>query len=198
MLGRPSAASINHLLKGSPWALERLVAHAGKSIALRFGPIPLQYTIGPTGELSSASADGKADVTIELKPTLFMRTLGEGRSALNDATISGDTALAQTLAYIAQNLNWDFEEDLSKVVGDMAAFRIGSSLRNIRSWAKQSAGSFLTMSKDFWTEERPTIAKRADLEKFVSDVDELRDAVERLEKRLEMATTNKNAPASLS
>ncbi len=198
MLGSPSAASINHLLKGAPWALERLMPHAGKSIAVKFGPVPLRYIIGPTGELSSANADGESDVAIEMNPTLLMRAVGEGRSALNDANISGDTTLAQTLAYIAQNINWDYEEDLSKVVGDMAAFRISSSLRNMGSWAKQSADSFLTMSKDFWTEERPTIAKRPDLEKFVSDVDELRDAAARLEKRIELLTAKKNAPPPLS
>lgn len=198
MLGSPSAASINHLLKGAPWALERLAPHAGKSIAVQFGPIPLRYIIGPTGELSSARADGVPDVTLEVNPTLLMRAAGEGRSALNDANITGDTSLAQALAYIAQNISWDFEEDLSKIVGDIAAFRIGSSIRNFGSWAKQSADSFLTMSKDFWTEERPTIAKRLDLEKFISEVDELRDAAARLEKRIEILTTRKNAPPSLS
>ncbi len=198
MLGSPSAASINHMLKGSPWALERLIHYAGKSIAVKFGPIPLRYVIGSTGELSSASADVSPDVTIEINPTLLMRAAGEGRSALNDANISGDTALAQTLAYIAQNISWEYEEDLSKVVGDMAAFRIGSTLRSFGSWAKQSADSFLTMSKDFWTEERQTIAKRSDIAKFVSDVDELRDAVARLEKRIELLTTKKNAPPPVS
>lgn len=189
---------MNHLLKGSPWALERLIPHAGKSIAVKFGPIPSRYVIGPTGKLSFADNDVTPDVTIEMNPALLMRAVGEGRSALNDANISGDTALAQTLAYIAQNISWDYEEDLSHVVGDVAAFRIGSSLRNFGSWAKQSSESFLTMSKDFWTEERPTIAKRPDLEQFVSNVDELRDAVARLEKRIELLTMKKNAPPPLS
>jgi ubiquinone biosynthesis accessory factor UbiJ len=199
MFVKPSVASMNHLLRGSPWALERLMPHAGKSIAVQFGPIPLRYTIGPTGELSSAGKEAAADVTIEMNPTLLMRVASEGRSAFSEASISGDTALAQTLAYIAQNLSWDYEEDLSKVVGDVAAFRIGSTLRNVGDWAKQSTESFLTMSKDFWTEERPTIAKRPDLEKFVSDIDELRDAAARLEKRLEILTIKKkNAPPPLS
>jgi ubiquinone biosynthesis accessory factor UbiJ len=198
MFARPSVASVNHLLNSAPWALERLVPHAGKSIAVRVGPMTMKYLIGTTGQLSSASTDSPPDVSIEMSPTLFLRALGEGRSALNDATISGDTALAQTLAYIAQHLSWDYEEDLSKVVGDVAAFRLGSTLRNAGSWAKQSTESFLTMSKDFWTEERPTIAKRSDLEKFVSDVDELRDTAARLEKRIELMSLKKNAHPPLS
>lgn len=198
MFVRPTIASANHLLRGSPWALEKLISHAGKSIAVRVGPIALKYQIGPTGELTTASNEVSPDVTIEMNPTLLMLAAGEGRSALNNAKISGDTALAQALAYVAQNINWDFEEDLSKVVGDIAAHRISSTFRDVGAWAKQSADSFLMMSKDFWTEERPTIAKRPDLEKFVVEVDELRDAVARLEKRLELATEKKNAPPPLS
>jgi ubiquinone biosynthesis accessory factor UbiJ len=185
MLGLPSAASINHLLKAAPWALQRLAPHAGKTIAVRFGPIPLRFTVETNGQLRSAASDAAPDVKVEVKPSLLIRTLTEGRHAFNDADISGDTALAQTLAYIAQNLQWDYEEDLSNVVGDAAAHRIGSTARGIGDWAKGSANSFMQMSKDFWTEERPTIAKSDDVAAFVAAVDELRDAAARLEKRIE-------------
>ncbi len=186
MLGLPSAASINHLLKASPWALQRLAPHAGKTVAVCVGPLPLKLTIHASGELRSAMSNVTADVTVDIKPTIFMRVLTEGRSALNHADISGDTALAQTLAFIAQNLRWDYEEDLSKVVGDVAAHRIGSTARGIGDWAKGAADSVLQMSKDFWTEERPTIAKSGDIAEFVTSVDELRDATARLEKRIEL------------
>ena len=186
MLGLPSAASINHLLKAAPWALQRLAPHAGKTIAVRVGPIPLKLSIDSTGEFRSAQSDVTADVTVDINPTIFMRVLTEGRGALTNADISGDTSLAQTLAFLAQNLRWDYEEDLSKVVGDVAAHRIGSTARGIGDWAKGSADSFMQMSTDFWTEERPTIAKSDDVAEFVASVDELRDATARLEKRIEL------------
>lgn len=191
MLSLPSAATINHLLRGAPWALERLAPHAGKVIALRFGPLALHFTVEPSGELRAITPETPATVTIDLKPSLMMRALTEGRAALmNEATISGDTAFAQTLSYVAQYLHWDYEEDLSKVVGDIAAHRIGSSARGIGSWATESADSFLQMSKDFWTEERPTIAKSDEVAAFIASVDELRDATARLEKRIEWVAKN--------
>lgn len=190
MLGIPSAASINHLLRGAPWALEKLADHAGKIVAVKFGPIPLRFAVEPSGELSVAGSEREADVTIDVPPPLLMRSMTQGRAALNDAAISGDTGFAQALAYIAQHLQWDYEEDLSKVVGDVAAHRIGSTARDLRAWAKESADSVLKMSKDFWTEERPTIAKSQQIAAFVAAVDELRDAVERLEKRIELMQQN--------
>jgi ubiquinone biosynthesis protein UbiJ len=38
---------------------------------------------------------------------------------------------------------------------------------------------------EYWTEESPLIASRVKVEDFVREVGELRDAVERLEKRIE-------------
>lgn len=190
MLGLPSAASLNHLLQGAPWALERLAGHAGKIVALKFGPVPLRFTIEASGKLSTDKSESRADVTIDIPPPLLIRAMTQGRTALNDAAISGDPALAQTLAFIAQHLQWDYEEDLSKVVGDIAAHRIGSTARDIGNWANDSVASFLQMSKDFWTEERPTVAKSQDVAAFVASVDELRDAVARLEKRIELMGKN--------
>lgn len=186
MLGSPSAASVNHVLKSAPWALQRLAPHAGKIIAVRAGPIALRFCIDPSGELRVAAPSAEPDVTIEMSVSLLLRAAIDHAAALNEAVITGDTSLAQTLAYIAQNLQWDYEEDLSKVVGDIAAHRVGSAARNVSAWAKESTNSFLQMSKDFWTEERPTIAKSDDVAAFISSVDELRDAVARLEKRIEM------------
>lgn len=186
MLSLPSVVSINHVLKSAPWALQRLAPHAGKIIAVRAGPVPLRFCVDPSGQLRVAAPGAEPDVTIEMSVSLLLRAAIDREAALNDAVISGDTSLAQTLAYVAQNLQWDYEEDLSKVVGDIAAHRIGSTARNVSSWAKDSANNFLQMSKDFWTEERPTIAKSADVAAFISSVDELRDAVARLEKRIEM------------
>ena len=186
MLSLPSAATINHLLRAAPWALERLAPHAGTVIALRFGPLPLHFAVEPSGELRAVTPETSADVTIDLKPSLMLRALTDGRAALNQAAISGDSAFAQTLSYIAQYLKWDYEEDLSKVAGDIAAHRIGSTARGVGSWAKESTESFLRMSKDFWTEERPAIAKSDAVAAFVASVDELRDATARLEKRIEL------------
>jgi ubiquinone biosynthesis protein UbiJ len=190
MLGLPSAATVNHLLQGAPWALARLAGHAGKIAAVKCGPVSLRFAVEPKGKLSVDESEREADVTIDIPPPLFMRAITQGRAALNDAAISGDPAFAQDLAFIAQHLQWDYEEDLSKVAGDIAAHRIGSTARGIGTWAKDSAASFLQMSKDFWTEERPTVAKSQDVAAFVASVDELRDAVARLEKRIELLKKN--------
>ena len=49
---------------------------------------------------------------------------------------------------------------------------------------KQQSASFAAMLAEYWQEETPLIAKRHHLEQFTTEVDELRDATERLAKKV--------------
>ena len=186
MLTASAAATINHLLHAAPWALERLVPHAGKTVRVDSGLINLHFSVEPSGEVSTATTDANVDLTLNLPMPLLMRALAQGRTTLNEAQMSGDTSFAQALAYVAQHLQWDFEEDLSKFVGDIAAHRIGQTARGAAQWGRQSVDSLQIMLRDYLTEERPVIAKPREVAEFVASVDELRDAVARLEKRIEL------------
>jgi ubiquinone biosynthesis protein UbiJ len=84
-----------------------------------------------------------------------------------------------------RNVSWDVEEDLSRVVGDIAAHRIVSTARALDGWARDAALRVAQGAAEYWTEESPLIASRVKVEGFVREVSELRDAVDRLEKRLE-------------
>jgi len=98
--------------------------------------------------------------------------------------MTGDAALAEEVSFIARNLSWDAEEDLSRVVGDIAARRIGRAARALDGWARDAAIRTAQGAAEYWTEESPLIASRVKVEGYVREVDELRDAVERLEKRV--------------
>ena len=186
MLAASAAATINHLLRAAPWALERLAPHAGKTVRVDAGLINMRFSVEPDGAVRGATTDANEDLTLNLPMPLLMRALAQGRTKLNEAQMTGDTSFAQALAYVAQHLQWDYEEDLSKVVGDMAAHRIGQTARGVAQWGRQSVDSLQIMLRDYLTEERPVIAKPREVAEFVASVDELRDAVARLEKRIEL------------
>ncbi len=97
----------------------------------------------------------------------------------------GDTEFAGEIAFLAQHLHWDVEEDLSKVVGDAAAHRAVSVARDAAAWGKDASERLAAGAAEYWTEEDPLIASRVKIEQFVAGVSELRDAVERLDKRIE-------------
>ena len=45
--------------------------------------------------------------------------------------IEGDVQLAAELGWLAENLRWDFEEDLSRVLGDVPAHALADAARRV-------------------------------------------------------------------
>jgi ubiquinone biosynthesis protein UbiJ len=74
---------------------------------------------------------------------------------------------------------------LSRIFGDIAAQRMVSAAESFSTWGKQSFDSLSRSFSEYWTEERPLIAKSTHVKQFIAEVDALRDDVERLEKRLQ-------------
>src|SRR5258706_12608223 len=179
----PTAAALNHLLKSASWARDRLRPAAGKAIRFELNPFTVGYTLRATGEAAAATA--AADATFTLTPGIALRMLGGDSDAWQKVAVSGDGALAREILYIAQNLKWDVEEDLSRLFGDVAAHRMMTAADGLRRWRRDSAANFTRAMAAYWTDEQPLVAAKPDVEHFVRAVDGLRDDVARLEKRIE-------------
>lgn len=178
-------APMNRLLRQNSWALERLKPFAGKTVRVESFPLTFAFRIGENGEAAAAAPDHTPDIITRLTPGLMLRLAARDTTVWNDIPVEGDASLAAALNGIARNLRWDIEEDLSRVVGDIAAHRMVDSGRKLADWGKQSADNLARSFAEYWTEERPLIATRADLQQFIREVDALRDDVARLEKRVE-------------
>ena len=149
-------------------------------------PLAMLIGITETGEAAAAPPESTPDVTIRLTPGIMLRLAARDASAWNDIAVEGDPQLAAALNHVARNLRWDVEEDLSRVVGDIAAHRMVESGRKLDHWGRQGADNLARSFAEYWTEEQPLIASRLEVDAFNRDVDVLRDDVARLEKRLEL------------
>ena len=179
----PVAPALNHLLRRASWARERLAVHAGKTVRFDMAPLSVTLEILANGEV--ATGNTTAATTFSLTPALALRIATTGRGAWHEVETNGDLALARDVLYIAENLRWDAEEDLSRVFGDILAHRIAGAGNTFLRWQRDSANSLAKQATAYWTEERPLIASRPILEQFARDIDVLRDDVARFEKRLE-------------
>jgi ubiquinone biosynthesis protein UbiJ len=113
----------------------------------------------------------------------------QGKDAvMRAARIEGSAEFAEALGFVIRNLRWDAEEDLSKIVGDIAAHRIVAGSREFAGWQQQAAQNFAANLAEYFTEEQPLIARQGDIAAFSGDIDRLRDDVARLEKRLQRLT----------
>jgi ubiquinone biosynthesis protein UbiJ len=180
----PAARALNHVLKSAPLAMERLAKHAGRTAAFHVGPVSVAFTIQTTGEVASAVDGAARDLDVRISPFLLPRLAAHEEAAFREIEMQGDMELAQEVSFLAKNLTWDAEEDLSKMVGDIAAHRIVSTARAFIGWSADSGVRIAQGAAEYWTEEAPLVATRVKVDTFVNGVAELRDAVERLEKRI--------------
>jgi len=182
----PFAAVLNRLLAAEPWARERLLPFAAETLELRAPPLPrLRFTIGADGCLGAAAPAAQAALVITIPPAVFAAAVRGEDQLLRSIEVTGDAKLAAEILFLARHLRWDAEEDLAQFVGDAAAHRLVALAKAAGAWqadaAQRIAGSFV----EYATEEKPLLVRRAALEKVASAGAQLRDGLERLEKRIE-------------
>lgn len=184
-LPRPATRALNHILRATPLAMERLRRHAGRTVAFHVGPVTIAWTVQTTGEVTPALPQASRDLEVRVSPFLLPRLAAREEAALREIEMQGDVELAQEVSFLARNLRWDAEEDLSRVVGDIAAHRVAGAARGAAHWGREAVVRTAQGAAEYWTEESPRIASRVKVADFVREVAELRDAAERLEKRIE-------------
>jgi ubiquinone biosynthesis accessory factor UbiJ len=185
MLTQLNAHILNHLLSQNSWAADRLRRFAGKTIELSLPPMQTRLFILDRGEFAIAPADAEVHARMSLPPAAALRLLTEGQLDATQLHIDGDTELATEVGKVLQNLRWEYEEDLSHLIGDIPAHELVSFGRRAAAETMRQATSLAGMFAEYWLEEQPLIAKRRHLEGFSREVDALRDDTERLAKRLE-------------
>ena len=184
LLPRPVTGAINHVLRATPLALERVRAHAGRTVAFHVGPATFAFTAQTTGEVEPAVRGAAPDVEVRVSPIAFARIAAGDKSALDAVRMQGDADVAGDVAFLMRNLDWDAEEDLSRIVGDIAAHRIASTARTLGSWSREAALRLGQGAAEYWTEESPLIASRVKLGDFARGVAELESAIAALEARI--------------
>ncbi|MCK9387925.1 MAG: hypothetical protein M0Q22_05950 [Sulfuritalea sp.] len=188
-LPAPLLAAINHLLGQATWAREKLMPFAGHAAQIRLPPFEAAFLIGEDGCIATTepttTAEVEPEVSISLPAATPLLALQGKDAVMRAARIEGSAEFAEALGFVIRNLRWDAEEDLSKIVGDIAAHRIVAGARDLAGWQRRAALNLAENLAEYFTEEQPLIARRAAIADFSAEVVRLRDDVARLEQRLE-------------
>jgi ubiquinone biosynthesis accessory factor UbiJ len=175
---------MNHLLSQNSWALSRLARHAGKSVRFDIAPFSFAYTILDDGSLLVAAPATEPEVRCVIAPSLLPRLALSDENAYKEIHGEGDTELLKEIFFLSRNLVWDAADDLSHVTGDIAAERIVQVLGVVHQNLRDGTANLAHAAAEYWTEERPLLAKPQQVSEFMQQVDMLRDDAARLDQRI--------------
>ncbi len=201
MIGSTAAdlltAAFNNYLALDPEAPEKLKAFDGKLIAIDVKGPDLKLYLSVNGDkVNIASAqDAEPDATIIGSPAALFK-LGRHRDSAplffkGEVEIRGDTRLGRQFKALLTEMEIDWEEHLSRVVGDVAAHRFMEFVSELNAWGSSAASNFADDMGEYLQEESRDVVSGAELDEFYHYVDRLRDDVERLMARYERLAGNK-------
>jgi len=135
---------LNHVLQQEPQAMDRLRRQQGKRLQLNWDRIELVLQPTPAGLLALAQPDAPSDLQLrvaESSPLALAQTLLAGGKP--PVEIQGDVQLAAEVAWLVDNLRWDVEEDLARLLGDPVAHQLAAAgrmlVQGLRSFLLQAA-----------------------------------------------------------
>ncbi|MEM5327403.1 SCP2 sterol-binding domain-containing protein [Paraburkholderia sp. JHI2823] len=188
LAAKPFAAAVNHLLARETWARERLAPYAGKTARLTCEPVVLTLLVLPDGYLGAVEDHdaGGVDVTLSVPAGALSSFVQGGQAAvMKHVKIEGDAEFAQVIGKLAEHLRWEPEEDLANLIGDAPASRIAALARAAGEQAWRTGRNVLGSVTEYLLDENPQLVRRVELEGFNEELSRARDALARVEKRIE-------------
>jgi len=121
---------LNHVLMQEPEAQNRLRRQQGQVVRMQWREFRLQLAPTAAGLLELAESDATPDLLLtvtELSPFALAQTALRGDKP--PVRIEGDVKLAAEVNWLVDNVRWDAEEDLSRLIGDAPAHTLGRAAR---------------------------------------------------------------------
>jgi len=189
VLPHPGIFALNHLLGAEVWARDKLKPYAGQCVEFRASPLPaLRLDILDSGLLANAAQDAVPNLVVTIGAGALPALVRGEDALMREIGIEGNADLASAVQYLFRHLRWDFEEDLSRIFGDVLAHRMVDAGARFAAWNSAAAEKLAQNLAEYWIEEQPLLARPADLRQFLAGVDQLRDDLARIEKRIEALT----------
>ena len=181
---------INHVLKSETWASNELARHAGKTILLQLPFGNLCFEINSAGLLTNLKEIDSPSLLLEVSANALNTLVGSSGSlreqAFKAVKITGDADLAQLLGRLAGQLRWEYEEDLARLVGDVPASIAVKQGKKFVLATRSAATDLLDNVVEYISEEKKVLLNKRDFVLRKSEISELRESIDRMEKRIQL------------
>jgi ubiquinone biosynthesis accessory factor UbiJ len=189
---------LNRVLAMDSTALPRLARLSSQVIAVECTAPNLQLFILPSasGLQLAAQWAGETDCQLRASASSLMRlaTSKDKTSILHspDVSLDGDSTALLELASILQDLELDWEYELSRWLGPVGSQLLGGHLRSRASWTSQALDSLRLNLADYLSEESRSLVGQREADVRFAELDRLKVSLDRLDARIErLAQTHK-------
>ena len=189
---------VNRVLSDYPMARQRLASHALSRVDVRAGPLAVSLRITQQGGVEPVGEGGEGDetakVAFKVPVSALPGLLQKDANAYREIAFEGDSELAHALSTVARGVEWDIEEDLSRLLGggkfgDIVSHGLADTAKSFKAWGDEAGQRFTENVAEYLVHERDAFITKDDLETFARDNETLRDDVARLEARIKLMTT---------
>ena len=180
---------INQALRLDPETLKRIAALEGKVIALEIQGVGIEFYLVPNAQGLRVQSvfEGDPDVCIRGGPFSLARMgLSDHPASLfgKGVEMEGDTHLGRQVQQILDGLDIDWEEQVSRLTGDVVAHQLGNVVRGFAQWGINAVETLGRDVAEYLQEESRDLVVKAELTPFLDQVDTLRSDVDRLAQRI--------------
>jgi ubiquinone biosynthesis protein UbiJ len=187
-------ATLNRNIAASSAARALCARLNGKSLRLQLTGMPMEFVLRSAGEQVQlvSNTSTAADATLSGSPLGLLSLARQHATSTNGSSvrIEGDAEVAQNFSELLKQAKPDIEEELSRVVGDVAAHQLGNTVRSLLGFGRRVGDTVLQNVGEYLSEEGRDVPSKTEADEFSRDVDVLRDDVERLEARLNALARN--------
>jgi len=180
------SAALNRVVGLDEEARRGLRKLEGRALGLRLLGPGLSLTLAvEDGRFGPLDDDGDADAWIETTPGMLLGLAARGgRAASGQLSITGNADTAQRFQAFFTGLRPDWEEGLTRVFGDILGVQIARLLTGAFAQVRRTGESLGRDVGDYLRDESGSLVHRAEVDEFLDAVDDLRDDLARLERRV--------------
>jgi len=189
-------ATLNRNIADSAAAKNLCKRLQGKSMQINLTGLPLKFTLSadPMGVQIKPDDNRKADAVLTGTPFGLLNLVNQDSTApIQDRAvrIEGNAEVAHAFSELLKTAKPDLEEELSRLIGDVAAHRIGNAARSFLAFGRRATNTLLQNTSEYLQEEGRDVPNKTEMDEFLRDVDTLRDDAARLEARINLLEKRK-------
>lgn len=194
----PIEAALNICLRDDPVSSKRAAKMAGKCFSIEIQPLSMTINCHflPDSIQLTMNDNCTPDAKIHGTPLQLFNALinkDQRHQFFKDGLhIEGDAEFAQQVTDLFDHLNFDWEEHLARIIGDVPAYQLSQFTGKVSGWLQSARSNFRQDMSDYLHEETGWFPVKEELKDFFNDIDTLRMDTDRLESRIAHLTSQLN------